>query len=162
MLHVFSSLKQRVCFRLHTFQEGVLRRIKQLRTSLVFGTLADMIRGKSELVAENALLRHQLIILRRQVKRSVYWKTDRLLLVLLASMVRIWKQDLFLVQPETLLHWHRELFLMFWKRKSNAHSRKPRLSPETIRLIKEMVTNNRRLLSGKYLWRTPQAGYSRE
>jgi putative transposase len=143
VLHVFSSIKQRVCFRLHTFQEGVLRRIKPLTTSLVVGTLADMTRGKAELVAENALLRHQLIILRRQVKRPVYRKTDRLLLVLLASMVRTWKQALFLVQPETLLRWHRELFRMFWKRKSNAHSTKPRLSPETIRLIKEMATNNR-------------------
>jgi hypothetical protein len=153
VLHVFSPIKQRVCFRLHT-QEGVLRRIKPLTTSLVVGTLADMTRGKAELVAENALLRHQLIILRRQVKRPVYRKTDRLLLVLLASMVRTWKQALFLVQPETLLRWHRELFRLFWKRKSNAHSTKPRLSPETIRLIKEMATHNRRLLSGTNPWRT--------
>ncbi len=159
---VFSSIKQRVCFILHAFQEGVLRQIKALTTSLVFSTLADLTRDKAELVAENALLRHQLIILRRQMKRPVYRKTDRLLLVLLARMVRIWKQALFLVQPETLLRWHRELFRMFWKRKSKAHSRKPRLSPETIRLIKEMATNNRRLRSGTYPWRTPQAGYSRE
>ena len=102
-----------------------------------------MTRGKAELLAENALLRHQLIILRRQIKRPVYRKTDRLLLVLLARMVRTWKQALFLVQPETLLRWHRELFRLFWKRKSKAHSRKPRLSPETIQLIKEMATNNR-------------------
>jgi putative transposase len=72
-----------------------------------------MTRGKAELLAENALLRHQLTILRRQVKRSVYRKTDRLLLILLARMVRTWKQALFLVQPETLLRWHRELFRVF-------------------------------------------------
>ncbi len=87
---VFSSIKQRVCFILHAFQEGVLRQIKALTTSLVFSTLADLTRDKAELVAENALLRHQLIILRRQMKRPVYRKTDRLLLVLLARMVRIW------------------------------------------------------------------------
>jgi putative transposase len=58
-------------------------------------------------------------------------------------MVRTWKQALFLVQPETLLRCHRELFGVFWKRKSKAHSRKPRLSPETITLIKEMAANNR-------------------
>ncbi len=34
----------------------------------------------------------------------------RLLLVLLARMVRTWKETLFLVQPETLLRWHHELF----------------------------------------------------
>ena len=117
--------------------------MKPRSTSPVVGTLADLTRGKAELVAENALLRHQLLILRRQVKRPVFRKTDRLLLVLLARMVRTWKQALFLVQPETLLRWHRELFRLVWKRKSTPLSRKPRLSPETIRLIKEMATNNR-------------------
>jgi putative transposase len=41
------------------------------------------------------------------------------------------------------LRWHRELFRWFWKRKSKRHSRKPRLSPETIISIKEMAANNR-------------------
>jgi hypothetical protein len=63
--------------------------------------LVELTRGKSELLAENALLRQQLIILRRQIKRPAYRKSDRLLLVLLARMVRTWKQALFLVQPET-------------------------------------------------------------
>ncbi len=112
-------------------------------TSLLLGTLADMTRGKSELLAENALLRHQLIILRRQVKHPVYLKTDRFLLVVLARMVRTWKQALFLVQPETLLRWHRELFRLFWKHRSKARSSKPRLSCETITLIQEMTANNR-------------------
>jgi hypothetical protein len=72
-------------------------------TSLLLGTLTDQARSKSELVAENALLRQQLIILRRQVKRPACTKTDRMLLVLLARMVRTWKQALFIVQPETRL-----------------------------------------------------------
>ena len=66
-----------------------------------------------------------------------------MLLVLLARAVQTWKQVLFLVQPETLLRWHREFFRVFWKHKSRAHSRKPRLSPETITLIKEMAVHNR-------------------
>ena len=143
MLCVFSSIKQRVCFCFHVLQEPVLRWIKPPTTSLVFGTLADLTRGKAELLAENALLRHQLIILRRQIKRPIYRKTDRLLLVLLASMVRTWKQALFLVQPETLLRWHRELFRVFWKHTSKVHARMPRLSSETISLIQEMAANNR-------------------
>jgi transposase InsO family protein len=105
--------------------------------------VADLTRSKAELLAENALLRQQLIILRRQIKRPVYNKTDRFLLVLLARMVRTWKQALFLVQPETLLQWHRELFRLFWKHKSKAHARNPKLSLETITLIKEMAANNR-------------------
>jgi putative transposase len=140
---VFISIKQRVFFRLHALQERFSRWIKPQTTSPLLGTFADMTRGKSELLAENALLRHQLVILRRQIKRPIYRKRDRLLLVLLTRMVRTWKQALFLVQPETLLRWHRELFRVFWKRKSKAYSRKPRLSPETITLIKEMAANNR-------------------
>jgi len=54
-------------------------------------------------VAGNALLRQQLIILRRQVKRPVCTRTDRMLLVLLDMIVRTWKQALFIVQPETRL-----------------------------------------------------------
>jgi len=61
-------------------------------TSLLLGTLIDLSRNTSELVAENPLLRQQLIILRRQVKRPACTRTDRMLLVLLASMVRTWKQ----------------------------------------------------------------------
>jgi hypothetical protein len=41
------------------------------------------------------------------------------------------------------LRWHRELFRLFWKRKSKAHSSKPRLSLETISLIEEIATHNR-------------------
>ncbi len=55
-------------------------------------TLTDLGRNKSELISENALLRQQLIILKRQVKRPACTKTDRLLLVLLARLVRAWQQ----------------------------------------------------------------------
>lgn len=142
MLCVFPSIKQRVSFCLHALQEHVLRWMKPPTTPLVMGTLTDLTRGKAELLVENALLRHQLLIQHRQVKRPAYRKRDRLLLVLLARMVRTWKEALFLVQPETLLRWHRELFRLFWKHKSKAHARKPRLSFETITLIKEMAENN--------------------
>jgi putative transposase len=77
-------------------------------TSLLLGTLTDLARSKSELMAENALLRKPLIILRRQVKQPACTKTDRMLLVLLARAVQAWKQALFIVQPETLLRWHRQ------------------------------------------------------
>ena len=100
------------------------------------GTLTDLARSKSELVAENALLRQQIIILRRQVKRPACTKTDRMLLVLLARMVRSWKQALLIVQPETLLRWHRLGFQHFWKYQSRATSLKPRISQETIALRK--------------------------
>jgi len=137
------TIKQRVCLSFHALQKRFLCWVKPPTTSLLLGTFADLLGEKSELIAENALLRQQLIILHRQIKRPVYRKTDRLLLVLLARMVQTWKQALFLVQPETLLRWHRELFRVFWKHKSQTRSKKPRLSSETITLIKQMVANNR-------------------
>ena len=63
--------------------------------------------------------------------------------MLLAKVARTWKQALVLVQPETLLRWHRELFRFFWKHKSKVRSRRPKLSLETINLIKEMAAKNR-------------------
>src|SRR5437870_3836669 len=116
---------------------------KPLASSLPLQTLADLGRSKSELLAENALLRQQLIILRRQVKRPPITRTDRVLLVLLARLVRTWKQALIIVQPDTLLRWHRELFRLYWKRRSKASSQKPKVAAETIALIREMATENR-------------------
>src|SRR5258708_23939403 len=121
----------------------MVRWMKPRSTSILHGAISDLTKGKSELLVENALLRQQLIILHRQIKRPACKKTDRLLLLLLAKMTRTWKQALFIVQPETLLRWHRELFRFFWKRKSKVDSRQPKISPETIALIKEMARNNR-------------------
>jgi hypothetical protein len=58
-------------------------------------------------------------------------------------MVRTWKEALFLIQPETLLRWHRELLRVFWKHKSQARSKKPGLLPEMITSIKQVASNNR-------------------
>src|SRR6266516_4644814 len=137
-------------FCLQSFHHRFVAWTKPDTTSLLLGMVTDLSRSKSQLVAENALLRQQLIILRRQVKRPACTKTDRMLLVLLASMVRAWKQALFIVQPETLLRGPRELFRVFWKHTSKARTRKPRLSHETITLIREMAANNRRLPGGAH------------
>ena len=108
---------------------------------LVAGTLADLLRSKPELVAENALLRQQLVVLQRSVKRPRCPPADRALLVLLASRVRGWRQALLIVQPDTLLRWHRQLFRQVWQRQSRTASavRGPKLSTETIALIREMA-----------------------
>ena len=118
---------------------------KPLISSLPLSTLTDLGRSKSELIAENVLLRQQLIVLRRQVKRPSFTRSDRILLVLLARLVRTWQQALLLVQPDTLLRGPRELFRLFWKRKSKTASHTPKVAAETIALIREMATNNRRL-----------------
>jgi hypothetical protein len=77
---------------------------------LVLNAAMDTTRSKPELVLENLLLRQQLIVLKRQVKRPALSWRDQTLLVLLASKLRTWKQALLIVQPETVLRWHRDLF----------------------------------------------------
>src|SRR5438552_17261179 len=131
MTGVFTSLQRLKVCCLHALSSRFTRWTKPLRTSLPLATLTDLDRSKSELIAENALLRQQLIILRRQVKRPACTKTDRLLLVLLARIVRTWKQTLLIVQPETLLRWHRQGFKLYWKYTSRATSTTPKISAET-------------------------------
>ena len=113
--------------------------------TLIAGALADVARNRSALLAENALLRHQLIIMRRGVKRPRCTPADRVLLVLLASRLRTWRQALLIVQPDTLLRWHRQLFRWCWRRRSGttAPAHRPPLAPETIALIREMAAANR-------------------
>jgi putative transposase len=93
-------------------------------------------------MAENALLRQQLVILQRSVKHPTLYKRDKFLLILFASKLCSWKQALLIIQPDTLLRWHRELFRWIWKRKSKATGGRPRLSVETITLILQMVREN--------------------
>ena len=58
---------------------------------VIAGTLADLTRSRPELVAENALLRQQLVVLKRSVKRPRCTPADRALLVLLTSRLRRWR-----------------------------------------------------------------------
>jgi transposase InsO family protein len=110
---------------------------------LVIGAAVDLARSRSELVAENALLRQQLIVLARSVKRPRVSPSDRLLLVLLASRVRAWRQALLVVQPDTLLRWHRAGFRLFWRWRSAPRHRPPRVAPDTVALILRMARENR-------------------
>jgi putative transposase len=89
---ILTRLKHLVGTSAKILRARFLQRTTPLTASLPLQTLADLGRSKSELVAENALLRQQLIMLKRQVKRPACTKTDRVLLVFLARVVRTWKQ----------------------------------------------------------------------
>jgi putative transposase len=143
MARVFPSFLLRKDGCLHALIFRLARWTKPLTSSLPLQTLSDLGRSKSELIAENALLRQQLLILKRQVKQPLITRTDHILLVLLARLVRTWNQALFIVQPDTLLRWHRELFRLYWKRRSKASSHKLKIAEETITLIRQMAKDNR-------------------
>ena len=76
------------------------------QSNLVTGTLADLPRSRAELVAENALLRQQLIVLHRKTKTPRLTWRERLSLLFLARWVPNWKQVLQIIKPDTLLRWH--------------------------------------------------------
>jgi hypothetical protein len=117
--------------------------IKPTTAMLVAASLTDMTRSKADLIAENAMLRQQLIVLKRQVKRPQLNNGDRFRLVLLARCTQFWQQALHIVQPDTLIRWHRELFQLYWRYKSRKKNREPRITQETIDLIKQMAQENR-------------------
>ena len=106
------------------------------------GTGGDLLRSRAQLIAENALLRQQLLVLCRSVARPAVTRADRVLLVLLAGRVHAWRQALCLVQPETLLRWHRAGFRALWRRKSRPGPGRPPLPAETVVLIREMAAAN--------------------
>jgi putative transposase len=108
----------------------------------VSGTGVDLARSRAQLLAENALLRQQLLVLRRAVARPALTPADRALLVLLVGRVRTWRQVLLIVRPDTLLRWHRAGFRALWRRKSRPGPGRPPLPAETIALIRRMAAEN--------------------
>ena len=96
-------------------------------------------------MAENALLRHQRTVLRRSVKRPRCTPVDRAILVLLTSRVRTWRSARLIVQPDTLLRWHRGLFRRHRRRQSRAAApaQRPPLAPETVALIHALARAKR-------------------
>ena len=93
---ILAFIKRLISMSFQLLHHRFINWTKPATTSLLLGAVTDLARSKSELVAENALLRKPLIILRRHTKRPVCHKTDRMLLVFLARMVRTWKQALFI------------------------------------------------------------------
>lgn len=79
---------------------------------------------------EIAVLRHQLVVLRRQVTGLRYTPTDRMVLAALAKMLPRARWPVFLVTPSTLLRWHRELARRRWTYPT--HSRRRGLEPQVI------------------------------
>jgi putative transposase len=118
---------------------------KPARPNLLTGSMAALPRSRAELLAENALLRQQLIVLHRTTKTPRLTWPEQLSLVFLAHWVPNWKQILQIIQPDTLLRWHREGFRLLWKLKSRrpAAIQPQRLAAETIALIEQMARENR-------------------
>ena len=110
---------------------------------LVTGFTMDLGRSRQQLIAENVLLRQQLIVASRKVKRPTFRPHERGLVVLLSRLVNNWRSAVVLVKPDTILHWHREGFRLLWRWKSRPPSKpQPRLAADVIKLIRGMASSN--------------------
>jgi len=86
---------------LHWLQERIKLWTKPATPVLIISILSDLNRSHTDLVVENALLRQQLIVLNREVKRPQLTNSDRLRLVFQSHFTTFWKQALHIVQPDT-------------------------------------------------------------
>ena len=97
----------------------------------------------AEVELENVVLRHQLAVLRRQVKRPVYRASDRAFLAAASRLLRREAWDAFLVRPETLFRWHRKLVARKWTAPQRPPGR-PALDPGVRELILRLGRENPR------------------
>src|ERR1039457_3936106 len=82
----------------------------------VLAVLASPFKSKMRLEAENAMLRHQLIVLRRKLRGRVQFaNSDRWFFVQLYRWFPSILQVLTIIRPETLIHWHRSGFRCYWR-----------------------------------------------
>jgi transposase InsO family protein len=105
--------------------------------------ICDLLKSRCRLEAENLFLRHQLnIALRRAPPRLRLRGSDRALLV---WMTRLWPNLLGaaqVVQPETILRWHRSGFKAFWRWKSRKRAGRPKIDRGLRDLIRRMSREN--------------------
>ena len=105
--------------------------------------LALPIKSKSRLEAENAALRQQLIILRRKVSGSArLTNNDRWFFVQLYRWFPSILEVVTIIQPETLVRWHRAGFRRYWRWRSRRRDGRPQIRAELRALIRQMSGEN--------------------
>jgi putative transposase len=113
---------------------------------LVARRLLRALAGRSSVAAlemENAVLRHQLGVLRRTVRRPLLQRRDRLLLAAASTLLPRERWWVFLVSPQTLLRWHRELVARKWTCRRRLPGRPP-LDPALRELVLRLARENSR------------------
>jgi transposase InsO family protein len=109
----------------------------------VLAILAAAFKSKSRLEAENAALRHQLIILRRKVQgRVLLTNSDRWFLIQLYRWFPLILKVLTIIRPETLVRWHRAGFRCYWRWKSRPRGGRPQIEKDLRELIRKMSIEN--------------------
>src|SRR5271170_1876373 len=98
---------------------------------------------RARLEAENLVLRQQLLVLRRKSPSRVrLWNIDRLLMVWLYRVYPSLLDAIIIVQPETVIRWHRRGFRAYWRWKSRRVGGRPRIHSEVRALIRRVNREN--------------------
>ena len=109
----------------------------------VIGLARAIAKSRRNLLFENIALRHQLLVLSRKTKPTRFTPVDRALWVWLSLAWKRWTSVLRMVQPGTVVRWHRQGFGLFWRWQSRAGNvGRKRIAPETIDLIRQMSRAN--------------------
>ena len=109
-------------------------------------------RTLTDLLLERIALRHQIAVLERSgTRRLCFRRWDRLFWILFSCWWPHWRDSLIIVQPETVLRWHREGWSAFWRSRSRGRWRggRPRVSREVRHLIVRMARDN-------FIWGAPR------
>ncbi len=109
---------------------------------LVLRTLRGIARSRISLAAENAILRHQLAVLQRGRSRPLLRPADRVLWIWLCRHWNWWRQALVLIQPATVLRWHREGYRRYWRRRSGEFGGRPKIPRGHINLIRRISSDH--------------------
>src|ERR1700693_2755442 len=105
--------------------------------------LASPFKSKLRLEAENAVLRHQLNVLRRKLHGRVRFTIhDRLFFIQLHRWFPSILQVLTIIRPETLVRWHRAGFRCYWRCKSRSLGGRPQIETDLRVLIRRMSVEN--------------------
>jgi putative transposase len=107
------------------------------------GMLLGSLRSEHAKDVEIAVLRHQLGVLRRQVKRAEFRPADRAILALLSRALPRARWSIFLVTPDMILRWHRRLVTRKWTQPSHRGGRPP-LAEHVVALIVRLARENPR------------------
>jgi putative transposase len=94
--------------------------------------------------AEILALRHQILVLQRQIERPRFNETDRTILALLSRALDHTRRNatFLIVQPETVLRWHRRLVARHWTQPPRPKAGRPPIDPELRRLIIRLAGEN--------------------
>src|SRR5947199_2002274 len=109
----------------------------------VWAVVRALLVNSAAVSLENVALRHQLSVLQRSVGRPQLRRRDRLFWVGLSKLWAGWRASLMIVQPATVLAWHRQGFQLYWRWRSRARSAgRPPIDVEIRTLIRRMAGEN--------------------